>query len=284
MIKLDKREKELEDSQGKRLLFTLGIIVSAMLVVVVVASALSSAPAKEPEEQAVLDIDDVFFLYSGSKSELEKVTIDVTTFITNKGTADAKDVQIIAFAIDDDSNLAMDKTTFTVGDILKENTKPTEFSITVPNNDSYNIRLIILENGKLAIKGTGTVHLDKNFGGRGTRFTPDYESDGDDDHGFAKEDEHFFVVSSSFILLFLICIIMVTVIVLKRSYWARKLNMANYPSNEYNKLEIDQGDSPRFPQTNIEGIISKGQQEPRSGLEEYKQEVDEPRSIEFEEE
>jgi hypothetical protein len=278
VIKLDKKDKELEDFQGKRVLFTLGIIVSAIVVIVVVASALSSAPAQEPEEQAVLYIDEVFFLFSGSNSASEKVTIDVTTFITNRGTADAKDVQIIAFAIDEDSNLAMDKTTFTVGDIPKDNTKPTEFSITMPNNVSYNIRLIILESGRLVIKGTGTVHLDRDYGGHGTRFSTDNDGNGESGIGFTEEGESLLVGSSYITLIFLICIVLVIMVVLKKSSNSIKSNSADYLSNESDTGEEVQDDLPRFPITNIEEIY------PEESEDESLPEAEESQSTEIEEE
>jgi hypothetical protein len=266
---LDKKEKELEDFQGRRVLATLGIIVSAIVVIIVVASVLSSALAKEPEEQAILYIDEVFFLFSGSNSASEEVTIDVTTFITNTGTADAKDVQIIAFAIDDDSNLALDKTTFTVGDIPKDNTKATEFSITMPNNDSYNIRLIILESGRLAIKGTGTVHLDREYGGHGTRFSTDYDEEKSGLSSIIGEGESFLAGSSYIVLIFLICIVLIIVVVLKKSSSSVKPSSADYIPNESNTSEMDQDSLPRFPITSIEEVYPEEYgEEPQSVVEE----------------
>lgn len=186
---MDKLAKELEDKQGKRIIVVLGMILLFILVGVVIASALFTAPAEEPEKRALLYVDEVFFVVSGSSvsSGSPKVTIDVTTFITNKGTSDAQDVEIIAFVVDEDSNLAMDKETFVVGSIQKDKTKTSEFSLTMPNNDSYVIKLIILESGKIAVKGSGTIHLEQSSVGRGTRFKTDNDGDGYDDYSLLGE-------------------------------------------------------------------------------------------------
>jgi hypothetical protein len=281
VILLDKKEKELEDFQGKRVLATLGIIVSAIVVIVVVASALSSAPAKEPEEQAALYVDEVFFVLSGSNAATEKVTIDVTTFITNKGTADAKDVQIIAFVIDTDSNLGLDKSTFSVGEIPKEKTKASEFSLTMPNNESYNIRLIIQESGKIAIKGSGSVKLDQEYGGRGTRFSPDgggnigYDGDGDGDGDAAslfpaKEEEGF--SSVALLLLFLLlagCALIFYIVIRSRPKGSEKSYNSPHIVTEYNPYGMNQGTPPRFIIPNVqEAIPIEPEEEPQSEVEE----------------
>ncbi len=274
---MNKKEKELEDFQGKRVLATLGIIVSAIVVIVVVASALSSAPAKEPGEQAALNFDEVFFVLSGSNSASEKVTIDVTTFITNRGTADAKDVQIIAFVIDIDSNLGMDKSTFPVGEIPKDKTKASEFSLTMPNNESYNIRLIILESGKIAIKGSGSVQLDQDYGGRGTRFSPDdegyrgYDGNGDGD-GLSAIKQEEGISSGAPLLMFLLLAggaLLFYIIIRGRSKGSVKSIGSPHIVTEYNPYEMNQSTSPRFIIPNIQETIPiESEEGPQSEIEE----------------
>jgi hypothetical protein len=276
---LDKKEKELEDFQGKRVLATLGIIVSAIVVIVVVASALSTAPAKEPEEQAILQVDEVFFVLSGSNFTSEKVTIDVTTFITNKGTADAIDVEIIAFVIDTDSNLGMDKSTFPVGEIPKDKTKASEFSLTMPNNESYNIRLIILESGKIAIKGSGSVQLDEKFGGRGTRFSPDDEGagasvgDGDGYSGdslSAKDEQGFSSIAGLLILLLITSSALIFYIIIRSRIKGSEKSLGSpHVVTEYNPYEINNNIPPRYIVPNIqEAIPIEPEEEPQSELDE----------------
>ncbi|UCG69394.1 MAG: hypothetical protein JSV09_16745 [Thermoplasmata archaeon] len=180
---MDNLAKELEDKQGKRIILTLGIIILVIVVGTILAGAISSAFADKPKDRPVLYIEDVFFVLSGTNAGSDEVTIKVTTFITNRGTADAKEIQIVAFVIETDSNLAMDKTTYSVGSLKKDKTQISEFSLTMPNNESYAIKLILMENGKIAVRGSGTVNLEENLGGRGTRF----KTDEGDDSSFYEE-------------------------------------------------------------------------------------------------
>jgi predicted permease len=227
---MDKLAKELEDKQGKRMIFVIGMILLFMLVGLVIASALFSAPAEEPEKRALLYVDEVFFVLSSSSenSGSSKVYIEVTTFITNKGTLDAENVEIMAFVVQEDSNLAMDKSTFVVGSISKDKTQISEFSLTMPNNDTYVIKLIILESGKIAVKGSGTVHLEQSLGGRGTRFKTD--NDGDDDYalhgGVALSETAFPIV---IFLLIGAVLVFIIIIVLKKSSSFEKPSGSHFP-------------------------------------------------------
>ena len=174
-------EKEVEDKQRKKMPYTLAIIVFSLLVCIVVMSALfSSVLADEAPKQAYLQVDDVFFVLTDSENGLrtDMVNIDVTAFITNKGKLDAKDVEIIAFTVDKNTNLALDKTTFDVGSIPKDKTSSSEFSLSMPNNDSYVIELIIFENGKIALKGSGTLDLKWNSGNQGNGFRSEPTGEG----------------------------------------------------------------------------------------------------------
>lgn len=283
---MDKKEKELEDFQGRRVLATLGIIVSAIVVIVVVASALSSAPAKEPEDEVVLQVDEVFFVLSDFNSASEKVTIDVTTFITNKGTADAMEVQIIAFVIDTDSNLGMDKSTFPVGEIPKDKTKASEFSMTMPNDESYNIRLIILESGKIAIKGSGSVQLDHKYGGHGTRFSPDdegyrgYDGDGDAAGDSPTRGEQGFSSGAGLLMFLLLAgsALIIYIVIRRRLKGSEKSYGSPHIVTEYNPYEMNQSISPRFIIPNVQEAI------PLEPEEELLSEANEPQSTENEEE
>jgi hypothetical protein len=177
--------KELEDRQGRRIVATLGIVVLFLIIGMAITTALTSAPANEPKNEAYLQIDEVFFLLEGTGSD--KVTIGVTAFITNIGSEDAENVEIVAFVIEKHSNLALDKNTFSAGSIPKEKTKMAEFSLTMPDGDSYTIKLILMENGKISIRGSGTINLDYHSGGTGTRFATDSKTRGEEDENGLAE-------------------------------------------------------------------------------------------------
>lgn len=177
-------EKELADKQGKRSSAVFLSLVLVMLIFVGIMNVLvSSSSADEGHDEPYLYVEDVFFLLSGQQGNQNggSVTIDVTAFVTNKGDLDAKDVEIIAFVVDEDTNLALDKTTFVVGPIGKEKTHGSEFSLSIPNDKSYNIKLIIMEDGKIAVRGSGIVNLYSGYGDSGNSFRTDPIGRGSDD-------------------------------------------------------------------------------------------------------
>jgi hypothetical protein len=163
--------KDIEDRQGKRIAATLGIVALFLVIGMAISSAVYSVPANEPREGAYLQIDEVFFVLGASGKDV--VTIEVSAFISNSGSQDAKNVEIIAFVIEKNSNLALDKTTYTVGPIIKDKTKMADFALSMPDNDSYTIKLILMEDGKISVRGSGNVNLDYHSGGTGTRFSSD---------------------------------------------------------------------------------------------------------------
>jgi hypothetical protein len=183
---MDNLAKELEDRQGKRIVATLGIVILFLVMGMAISTAITSAPAEDPKKGAYLQIEEVFFLLEGKGNDM--VTIGVTAFITNSGSADAESVEIVAFVIEKHSNLALDRNEFTVGSIVKEKTKMAEFSLSMPDNDSYTIKLILIEDGKISIRGSGTVNLDFHSGGSGTRFATDSKTRGEngDEDGLVK--------------------------------------------------------------------------------------------------
>ena len=184
---MDSLGKELEDRQGSRIAVAAVTAILFLIIGMILSSAILSAPAEEQEKRAYLQIDEVFFLLAGSSSDM--VAIEVTAFITNRGTVDAENVEIVAFVIEKRSNLALDKTTHSVGSIPKDKTGMADFSLNMPDDDSYTIKLILMENGKMSIKGSGTVNLEYSGGGSGTRFAPDYDTWGDKD-GFSVYGLH----------------------------------------------------------------------------------------------
>jgi hypothetical protein len=164
-------QKELEDRQGRRIAATLGIVILFLVIGMVLSTALTSAPADESKKGVYLRIDEVFFLLEGKGTD--KISIGVTAFISNIGSEGAENVEIVAFVIEKNSNLALDQTTYTVGSIEKEKTKIAEFSLAMPDDDSYTIKLILMESGRISIRGSGNVNLNSHSGGSGTRFATD---------------------------------------------------------------------------------------------------------------
>lgn len=245
---MDNLAKELEDKQGKRIILTLGIIILIVVVGAILASAISTAFADEPKDRPVLYIEDVFFVLSGTNSGSDEVTIKVTTFITNRGTADAKEIQIVAFVIEANSNLAMDKTTHSVGSLKKDKTQISEFSLTMPDNESYNIKLILMENGKIAVRGSGTVNLEESLGGRGTRFQTD-END-----KYSHYEEGVIAMETFPVTIFLVggAVLFVIIIAMKKKTSSIVSSSMPAISQDPGKMEHDFPPPPQYQEAEIQ--------------------------------
>ncbi len=147
----------------------------AIIIVIVIASILAYFVSQiEAEKGTDLIVDEVYFSpttdLGGEDSDLK-----ILVFLTNEGKGDIDEVRIRAFAVETDSNLARDEDSVTMGNILGKTTSEGELFISVPNNDSYRIELLVFEDGKLTIRGSGTVDL------KGVGTASDYKTSGDDD-------------------------------------------------------------------------------------------------------
>jgi hypothetical protein len=119
---------------------------------------------KEPKQGAVLEVEEVYFVYEGH-SDVE-YTVSVKAFISNVGDEDC-DVRIRAFAVDDRSNLAMDDAETDVGVIKYDTTVETSFDITVIYAGTFTVELMIFKDDLIAVKGYGKVSLsEQKMGGR----------------------------------------------------------------------------------------------------------------------
>ncbi len=161
----------------------------AFIIVIVIASLLAYFVSQiEAEKGTDLIVDEVYFSpttdLGGKDSDLK-----ILVFLTNEGKGDIDEVKVRAFAVETDSNLARDEDSVTMGNILGKTTSEGELFISVPNNDSYRIELLVFEDGKLTIRGSGTVDL------KGVGMASDYKTSGDDDtsdnelsYGFGSPD------------------------------------------------------------------------------------------------
>ncbi|MCK5772344.1 MAG: hypothetical protein KAH57_01015 [Thermoplasmata archaeon] len=125
-----------------------------------------------PEETTStdLEVDEVYFStkeLGGTDTDLE-----ILVFITNEGDDDVSRVEIRAFAVETDSNIARDEARVELSGLKAETSLEGKLYITVPNNDTYRIELLIFEEGKLSIRGSGTVDL------TGVGSASDYRTDG----------------------------------------------------------------------------------------------------------
>ena len=137
---------------GDNLPWLLGAAASVALLVVLIIVIW-------PEETVStdLEVDEVYFStkeLGGTDTDLE-----ILVFITNEGDDDVSKVEIRAFAVETDSNIARDEARAELSGLKAKTSKEGKLYITVPNNDTYRIELLIFEEGKLSIRGSGTVDL-----------------------------------------------------------------------------------------------------------------------------
>ena len=165
-----------------------------------------------PEETVStdLEVDEVYFStkeLGGTDTDLE-----ILVFITNEGDDDVSRVEIRAFAVETDSNIARDEARVELSGLKAETSLEGKLYITIPNNDTYRIELLIFEEGKLSIRGSGTVDL------TGVGSASDYRTDdgsGDDEsYGGIEIVDDGTASGSILICLFMGAIIVVVLIVI----------------------------------------------------------------------
>ena len=116
----------------------------------------------EKKIKARLDVEEVYFVENYVSQG--KTRLEVFVFITNDGDTDC-DSFIRAFAIDKDTNIAMDDTTTSIVEIKGQTSHESQLGLNIPSDGRYRVELLIFKNGKITVKGQGFVDL--NVGGSG---------------------------------------------------------------------------------------------------------------------
>ena len=187
-----------------------------------------------------LKVDKVFFKsveYGDDDTDLK-----ILVFLTNNGESEIENVKVRAFAIERDSNLARSEDTVTIGTISGQTTEEGELSINVPNRDSYRIELLVFEDSKMTIRGSGTIDL-RNVGvdendtqGDGSPSADPFVLDGDEDGASLLAES----TDSSFILTG-ICLLLipgiVIVIIIIAVYNSNKNKKTNVPPPQFKNVD-----------------------------------------------
>lgn len=167
--------KEAEDlitghRRGTFAIFMFLIILLSIIVTALIVSEINEVDFEPEEKNSKLYIDDVYFLLSSStRNSGEDVHLMVIPYITNIGTKNSGNVKVTIYAIDQETNLGVDKNTQIVGTIINETTSESELILALPGNSSYRIELLIFESDKIVLKGSGSVRL-KQIGTYGEDF------------------------------------------------------------------------------------------------------------------
>lgn len=189
-----------------------------------------------------LKVDKVFFKsveYGDDETDLR-----ILVFLTNDGDSEIEEVKVRAFAIERDSNLARSEDTVTIGKINGQTTEEGELSITVPNRDSYRIELLVFEDSKLTIRGSGTIDLRmvgvpdniSNGGGGGPSADPFSIDDGNERGMFDTDDGGAFLWTSICILI-VPAVIVVIIVVAVYSSSKKNKSRKDLPEEDWRKAE-----------------------------------------------
>jgi len=148
--------------------------IAVSVLMLIIFSVLIYFVMTIPGDDTDLAVDEVFFNsieMDGLESDLK-----ITVFLTNEGEDEIYDVMVRAFVIERDSNLARDEDQVEMGTISGKSTKEEELFISVPNNDTYRIEIVVFEDAKLTLRGSGTIDL------VGVGVASDYTGSDDDDN------------------------------------------------------------------------------------------------------
>ncbi len=169
--------------------------IVAAIIVIIIFSVLTYFVVNIEKEDKDLLVDEVII----GSIEMEGLESDlkISVHMTNKGKSEVDDVKIRAFVIERDSNLARDEASLDMNSIPGKTTKEGELFISVPNNDSYRIELLVFEDSKLTLRGSGTIDLtgvgvaseyrseeDQGSGG-GMSYSPSLFEEGEEDRSAA---------------------------------------------------------------------------------------------------
>ncbi len=157
-------------------IITIALFLSAVIGLVIVIDKLNDEPTG-----SILLVEEVYFLSEETSSG--SMDLSVHVFITNDGDEPCQS-EIRAFAVDVETNLAMDEASLNVGTIDDQTTSESMLMMTLPSDGRYRVELLIFKDSKITVKGTGTVNLyDAGSGGK------DYRTDQADPSADDVEDE-----------------------------------------------------------------------------------------------
>lgn len=154
----------------------IALFLSAVIGLVIVIDKLNDEPVG-----SILVVEEVYFVSEETSSE--SMDLYVHVFVTNDGDEPCNS-EIRAFAVDVETNLAMDEASLTVGRIDDQTTSESTLGMTLPSDGRYRVELLIFKDGKITVKGTGTVNLfEAGSGGK------DYRTDQEDPSAKNAEDK-----------------------------------------------------------------------------------------------
>lgn len=186
-------------------IMAIALLLSAVLGLVIVIDMMNDEPVG-----SILVVEEVYFVSEETSSG--SMDLYVHVFVTNDGDEPCKS-EIRAFAVDVETNLAMDETGHTVGTIDDQATSESMLLLTLPSDGRYRVELLIFKDGKITVKGTGTVNLyQAGSGGK------DYRTDLEDPAASAPKEN---VADMPFPQIGAMAIVVLAVALIARRRWRR---------------------------------------------------------------
>lgn len=185
-------------------IMAIALLLSAVLGLVIVIDMMNDEPVG-----SILVVEEVYFVSEETSSG--SMDLYVHVFVTNDGDESCQS-EIRAFAVDVETNLAMDETGHTVGTIDEQTTSESMLLMTLPSDGRYRVELLIFKDGKITVKGTGTVNL--YLAGSGGK---DYRTDQEDPAADAESKEG----AMPFPQIGAVAIVVLAVALIARRRWRR---------------------------------------------------------------
>ncbi len=168
---LERERKEKENDWTGTKVFLLVLII-IMLAISTLFGVLLLLPDDQEPVGAVLEVEEVYFV--AKEADGDDIELEIFGFLTNDGDEPCE-ARIRAFAIDVQTNLAMDDTTAEVGEIVEQTTKEASLTVDLPRDGRYRVELLIFKDGKVSVKGQGTVNLAETGSGGQDYSTNTYD-------------------------------------------------------------------------------------------------------------
>jgi hypothetical protein len=141
---------------GPRVIILIGVLILILVSAVMGWTLIDQYLIKEEPAPARLEVEEVYFVENGMS--MGKTKMDVFVFITNDGDKDCRSF-IRAFAVDKDTNIAMDDSSTTETEVKGQTSNEATLTLEVPSNGKYRVELLVFKDDKITVKGLGFVDL-----------------------------------------------------------------------------------------------------------------------------
>ena len=186
-------------------IIAIALFLSAAIGLMIVIDMLNDEPVG-----SILVVEEVYFV--SEETSTGSMDLYVHVFVTNDGDEPCQS-EIRAFAVDMETNLAMDEMGHTVGRIDDQTTSESMLLLTLPSDGRYRVELLIFKDGKITVKGTGTVNLyEAGSGGK------DYRTDQEDAAAGAPKES---AADVPFPRIGAVAIVVLAVALITRRRWRR---------------------------------------------------------------